>query len=212
MGKNSQGINGNWKGKVGNNVGRISHGRTIISIYQADVRNPRTTKQQRQRGIFTLMVQSLNAFAGWAGEMMKGLTPYGTGWSNLIHFAFEDGVLGGTFPNWEIQWDKLMLSKGTLPLPYSPDAAVENGTLTVGWTDNSDMSGCSPNDVSCLLAYNPLKDQTVYTLASGTRSQRTATLTMPSAWSGDNVEVYFCMKSADGSNQSESVYLGNFSL
>ena len=54
MGKQYGGMFANWYGKIGNVVGRIRQGRTIVAIYQPNVSNPRTDAQIAQRERFSL--------------------------------------------------------------------------------------------------------------------------------------------------------------
>lgn len=51
---------GQWRGRTGGQVYRVSHGNQIVSAYQPKVSNPRTDNQQRQRAKFNLMTK-LNA-------------------------------------------------------------------------------------------------------------------------------------------------------
>lgn len=51
---------GQWRGRTGGQVYRVSHGQQIVSAYQPKVANPRTDNQQKQRAKFNLMTR-LNA-------------------------------------------------------------------------------------------------------------------------------------------------------
>lgn len=215
MGKNYQGINGNFSGKIGPTVGRISKGRTITAIYQPIVKNPDTQKQQQVRSRFLLVVQFLRLFAGWAKEMCKGLSRYGSTWNGLLGINMEDGNLeciAGTYPNYEVDPSKVELCRGDLELPYNPSAFADSNVLKVSWTDNSGSGQAKIGDKACIAAYNSAKDALVYSLAAGEREQNLGSLTLPTAWSGDNVDVFFAMRSADGTLVSNSVYLGSVSI
>lgn len=48
---------GQWRGRTGGQVYRVSHGEQIVSAYQPKVSNPRTDNQQRQRAKFNLMTK-----------------------------------------------------------------------------------------------------------------------------------------------------------
>lgn len=63
-----------------------------------------------------------------------------------------------------------------------------------------------------VLVYNSAKQQSVYNTLAGKRSEREAQLSVPSAWNGDNVEVWLAFISEDGSTTSASAYLGSLSV
>lgn len=215
MGKNYQGINGNWSGKIGPTVGRMSKGRTITAIYQPIINNPKTTKQSQVRSRFTLIVKFLRKFTSWAEVMCKGLSRYGSTWNGILGINMEDGNLeciGGTYPNYVIDYSKVEMCRGDLDNPYNPSAVAEGNDLNVSWTDNSGAGMAVGTDQSCIIAYNSAKDQPVYKINAGTREECLGTLTIPSAWSGDTVDVWFAMISADGEMVSNSIYLGNVSI
>lgn len=209
MGISRQGIHGNYRKKVGNVVARVVRGRVILSIYQPDVSNPNTAKQQTQRSRFVNVIRAFNAFAGWAKSKARNWYPVGTGWSNFIKKNYNNynNTTG------DILFNNLVVSEGTLLLPVNASATVESGIINVSWNDNSGQGNATPNDLASVLAYNSAKDVVVYSDDLGKRSERTAELSVPSAWNGDNVEVYLAMQSAtDSSLWSDSIYLGSLSV
>lgn len=212
MGKNYQGINGNFSGKIGPTVGRVKNGRTITAIYQPVIANPKTTKQTNNRVWFSLVVNRMRPFIGWAQTMCKNEYQYGTAWSNLLKLVFGSNAKMGTAPNYEIGWNKVRLSKGGVVLPYSPSAVVDSQSLNVSWTDNTGEGGALASDVACIIVYNSAKNMAVFTVNGGSRDSRQGTLTLPTAWSGDSVDVWMAFRREDNTEQSESVYLGNFSI
>lgn len=212
MGKNYQGINGNFSGKIGPTVGRVKNGRTITAIYQPIVANPRTTKQTNNRAWFTKVVETMRPFIGWAQAMCKSEFQYGTAWSNLLKLVFGSNAKGGSASAPEVLINKVRMSKGGVVLPYSPSGVVDSGAITVSWTDNSGEGTALATDVACILAYNSAKAMTVFTVNGGNREDRNATLTLPTAWSGDSVDFWCAFRREDNTEQSDSVYLGNFSI
>lgn len=212
MGKNYQGINGNFSGKIGPTVGRVKDGRTITAIYQPIVANPKTTKQTNNRVWFSLVVNRMRPFIGWAQTMCKNEYQYGTAWSNLLKLAFGSNAKEGTAPNYEIGWVKVKLCKGGVVLPYSPSGVVDSQTFNVSWTDNTGEGGALANDVACICAYNSAKNMVVFTVNAGNREARQGSLTLPTAWSGDSIDFWLAFRREDNTEQSDSVYLGNFSI
>lgn len=212
MGKNYQGINGNFSGKIGPTVGRQSKGRTITAIYQPIVKNPRTVKQETNRAKFALVVDALHGLAGWAKQMCKNLTKYGNGYSNLLKINMDGDVIGGSYPNFEFLANKAELSRGILGSGYSPTAVVDSQTLNASWTDDTDNIINLSTDRANLAVYNAARKQWLYNFTAGTRSDRQSSMNLPTAWSGDSIDVYIAFSRPDFSEVSNSVYLGNLSI
>lgn len=212
MGKSYQGIHGNYLGKVGNVVARQKDNRVILSIYVPHPQNPRTTKQTQVRNKFSILSRFASHFEGWAKVMCKGLYPYGTYYSNLLKMNPMADVIGGTYPSFEILFNKYKMSKGMLQQAESPSAVIDSQVLSVSWNDNSGMENAEATDQACVVVYNSVKSQSIYNLSGGARSTRQATVTLPTAWSGDSVDVWMSMRSATNEDVSDSVYLGNFSI
>lgn len=213
MGKNYQGINGNWSGKIGPTVGRMKNGRTITAIYNPNVMNPKTAKQTKARKYFSLITETFRTMGGWADLMTKGLRKYGTAWSNLLFINMDyDNTIGGSAPNYSVRYDHLELSRGNLLNGLSLNAVVESSTVSVSWTDNTDNLAAFATDIACIAVHNAVKGQWAYTLNGGNRSQRQASLTFPSAWSGDSIDCWISFRKFEDVEVSPSVYLGNFSI
>lgn len=208
MGISRQGIHGNYRKKVGNVVARLVRGRVILSIYQPEVSNPNTAKQQTQRSSFVNKIRALNAFAGWAHSHARDWYSVGTGWSNFLKKNWTNFINSGG-----INYDTLVISEGNLLLPVNPSAAVEAGMLTVSFGDNSGQGNATANDMATILVYNSAKDLVIYADDLAKRSERVATISLPGAWAGDNVEVYLVMHSAtDSSLWSDGAYIGSVSI
>lgn len=213
MGKNYQGINGNWSGKIGPTIGRQKNGRTITAIYQPIVQNPKTAKQIKARKYFSIITETFRTMGGWADVMTKGLRKYGTAWSNLLFINMDyANTIGGSAPDYSVLYDHLELSRGNLLMAASPNAVIDSNALVVSWNDNTDDLAAFSNDIACLAVHNSVKGQWIYTLSGGDRKNREARLTLPSIWSGDSVDCYISFRKKEGDMVSPSEYLGNLSI
>ena len=198
-------------GKAGNIVGRKGKGgEYIISAYQPKVHNPQTLAQMTQRYKAKAAVQSLSPFAQWAKLMIQ---PSGkrTYWSELIKLNLDEAIVG-SYPDFELDFSKTILANGTtLDLPYSPSATADGTTLSLTWADNSGMGNANADDKLAFIAYNESKRQAVFNTGLAERADRNATATLPSAWTGDNVNVWIAMRSLDG-KLSRSTHLATLPL
>ena len=211
MGKINKGILGGFTGKVGTVVGAFWKGIAYMRSLAGSIHNPKTIKQTKQRAKFALLSQFLSHILGFINVGFKSQA-IGMTEANAAFIRNFDDVIGGDYPNYELLYDKMIVSTGNLNLPDSPDADIDGNILTVSWTDNSGTGKALANDEAMLLAYNSVKEQAVYNIAAGKRSERAASLTLPSAWSGDSVDCWFAMRNPDTNKCTKSIYLGNFSI
>lgn len=209
MAKNYQGINGNWSGKVGNNVGAVSCGRTVIRIYQPIVANPRTEAQLAQRARLSAAVAFLK---GSAAALRLGMVQ-----RPACQSAFSVAVskvmavaISGTYPALSVDPALVPISNGSISLPYNPTATYDSGSIEFVWTDNSGIGDAKAEDAAYIVVRR--KDTGDWVVQSGgVRSDRNASYAVPASWAGKVVDVYFFMwRSATQS--SPSVYLGQLSV
>lgn len=211
MGKSYQGAYGNYTGKVGNVIARKSNGRTVLAIYQPVVKNPKTEEQTNQRSKFGMLSKFASHIGAFISEGFKESGVNTTAYNRFIKKNFEDGI-GGSFPDFELLYNKIKVSNGNLLLPYSPSALADSGAINVSWTNNGGEGNAKNDDKAMILVYNSAKQVAVFKLSGAARSERQDNLTCPTTWAGDSVDVWLAMVSADGELHSESAYLGNYSL
>lgn len=200
MGKQYGGMFANWYGKVGNVVGRIRQGRTIVAIYQPNVSNPRTDAQIAQRARFTALAKPLAAMSGFLKVGFHNLDGYKTGnyYSAAIGYNMRiPDIFDGEGEEVEVDMSKLAVSNGNIDLPYNPSAVADGTTLTITWADNSGMGDALATDNLMVLVYNDMKNMCVYNTALAERAERNASMSLPSAWTGDNVNVWIAMRRGD---------------
>lgn len=193
MAKNYQGILGNFSGKVGNVVGRVRSDRTVIAVYQPEVANPQTTSQMAQRQKLAKVTEFLKGAANIVRFSMKSLTKYGTGWSAAIQYNMTYAITG-SYPNQSVDATLARISAGNIDLPYSPSAIADATTISLTWSDNTGMGNALASDIICAAAYNSNKGQWVYSSDIAERNERNGTFVLPTAWTGDSVNVYMYVR------------------
>lgn len=213
MGKSAQGVFGDWNGKVGHVVGKVLQGRNIYSIYQPNVANPKTPAQMAWRSRFSLLSSVLSKMTGAlkVGYMNLDGYSFGSGYSSAVGFNLKHDAIQESGGSISVNWSKLMVAYGSVDLPYSPQGNCESNTLSVSWADNTGRGNALATDQAALVVYNKSKNTCVYTTSVATRSERAATLSLPSEWGGDDVEAYLFM-TRPNVDSSKSYYLGSFTL
>lgn len=213
MGKEYQGVFGNWSGKVGNVVGRIREGRTVLAIYQPIVTNPQTVPQQTARMKFKMLSEFFSIILSAVQVGFKNLDGYkmGSAYSSAVGYNLKRNVVTGTYPNLSIAYNNTIISEGTVELPFNPSASIDSGLLQVSWSDNSGLGNARATDKMCFCLYNPAKKQAIYS-EEGIRSDRNAQIAVPTAWTGDAAETYIFCVNPDTRETSLSFYLGSLTI
>lgn len=195
MGKQFGGVFANWNGKVGNVVGRVRQGRTVLSIYQPNVYNPNTNNQQSARSKFSVLVKFLSKMSAVISVGFHDLDGYKTGnsFSAAVGYNYKNGAVTGSYPNLSIDNQKVVLSQGVVELPYTPQVTADGTTLSITWADNSGIGNANADDVVMLACYNPDKDTALANVSLAARSERNGSFALPVAWTGDIVWVYLAM-------------------
>lgn len=214
MGKANQGVFGAWTKRVGNVVGRVIQGVNVYSIYQPNVSNPRTEAQQGQRAQFTLLTKFFSTMTAFLRTSWKSLDGYkhGSAFSSAVGWNLKNGAVTGSYPNFSIAMNKVKVSDGNIALPYNAGATAESNTLIFTWADNSGRGDALATDEVMVVVYNPTTQESIFSTRIAVRSERTAELVCPTAWSGNQVHVYLAMQRESTGECSDSTYIGDFTL
>ena len=193
----NQGIHGKFSGKVGNVIGSSWKGTGVMRIRPASVSNPKTGRQQLQRGKFGLVVRFIQAhtplvksgFKPWA----TGITPYNAAVSyNLAN------AITGELPDLSIDFQKVMISRGDLPPAANLTAsAPAPGALLLEWTGTTQLNGARPDDKLMVSVYNESDNVSLAYTSVAERSTGTAELEIPGEWAGKTVQVLVFLLTAN---------------
>src|SRR3954469_19541011 len=121
-------------------------------------------------------------------------------------------ALVGTYPDMQLSYAKVLISKGILPGAENATAvADENGNIHFSFTDNSDTGTASPYDKVIAVAFCEALQQAIFSLNAGLRKNGEAILNT-SMFKGYEVETWIGFLSGDEMNASDSVWTGRVGL
>ncbi|MCF1420308.1 DUF6266 family protein [Mangrovimonas futianensis] len=209
MGVISQGILGGISGKVGNVVGASWKGIDYLRIKPASVANPRTEGQVNQRTKFTVTLEYLQPNLGFIQKGYKAYAVQKTEFNAAMSYILNNAITG-TAPNFTVDYSLALLSRGSLSGALNPttDLSVA-GQVTFSWDDNSAEGNANATDKAMILVYNPVKKESMYMVDGAERTVGSQVITIPNTYAGDTVELFMAFITADGSQVSNSVYLGS---
>jgi hypothetical protein len=203
----SDGINGNFKGKVGTVIGSSWKGIPYMkSLYHTRTIPPHE-KEQQNRTKFGMAHRWLQPVTEFVRAGYKGYSPTVEGFlaakSSLLKNAF---VVDGK--KMIIDPALVQVSYGDLSLPTNISAAKDSPEhIRISW-DAVDKETDEAYDQIMMLAYDIENGEATSNITGQFRYVGTDTLYIPSAIPERTWHIYAAFIAADRSQQSASVYLG----
>ena len=213
MGIANQGVFGGWRKRVGNVVGRIRQGQNVYSIYQPVVANPKTQAQMSHRTGFSLLSRVFSTMLSFIKVSFAKLDGYerGSAFSAAVGYNLKRNAISGVYPSQEVDFENLVVSEGSIDLPYNPNADLDSGTLTATYADNTGRGNAEATDEVMLLLYSEPRNEVAFSTNAALRSARTASIDVPSAWTASGkIHAYLAMRRPSTGVCSVSYYLGNY--
>ena len=205
-------ITGRTKKKFGTAVFSKQFGKNTMRTKPIEVSNPKTVLQKQQRSKFTLMVALSRMFLPF---IRIGFKQVATSMSQFNMFMKNNikEVISGTYPNYTIDFTKLIVSKGTLMGVDGGTAAAAAGRLiNIAWVDNSGTGDALETDKALQLVINYDKGTVLQDTIGKTRLDVASALTAPASWVGDDVHVYLAFRDEAGYKVADSSYLGTVTI
>jgi len=205
-------ITGRTKKKFGTAVFSKQFGKNTMRTRPIEVKNPKTLLQRQQRSKFSLMVELSRMIMVFLRIGFKqgaiGMSQF-----NVFMKANLSVVITGTFPNFSIDFTKLIVSKGTLASAENPSAVAATGNkVNLHWLDNSGSGNALGTDVVLALIINYTKKTIMQDLISAMRGDEGLEFTVPAAWIGDQVHVYLSFMTPSGDKVTDSAFLGSVAI
>ena len=209
MGKIAQGILGGLSGKVGNVIGGSWKGIDYIRIKPSSVANPRTVGQVNQRNKFTVTLEFIQAVKPFIQKGYKFLAVKKTAFNAAMSYVLNNAITG-VEPNFNVDYANALVSRGGLSAALNPSTDLATaGEVTFNWDDNSAEGNANATDKAMLLVYNPSKKESIALTDGADRTVGSQIVSIPTTYAGDTVELFMAFITADGSQVSNSIYLGS---
>ena len=205
-------ITGRTKKKFGTAVFSKQFGKNTMRTRPIEVRNPKTLPQKQQRSKFALMVELARMFMGF---IRIGFKQVAIGMSQFNMFMKSNiyDVITGVYPNYAIDFTKLIVTKGTLMgADGGTAAAVAGHKVDIGWNDNTGIGDALATDKALQLIINYDKGAVVQDTINKTRVDVASSLTVPASWVGDDVHVYLSFLDPANAKVADSVFLGTVTI
>ncbi|WP_207532964.1 DUF6266 family protein [Desertivirga arenae] len=213
MGKFSNGIFGNFYGKIGNVVGSswrgIDYLKSLPKINKNRIPSQLQIEQQQRFSLMTAFMNLLRPLlsAGYKNQAIRA-TAYNVALSENIKNA-----IAGAYPEFVVDFPEVILSSGVLPLPTNLAVAAAAGLkVDFSWTDNSGKGKSLKTDKVFTLAFCPELDEAEYTLGDASREAGALSMVLPAEWEGKDVETYLFLVSVTGKEVTRTYYGGRVTI
>jgi hypothetical protein len=208
MGKIKQGILGGFSGKVGSVVGSSWKGISYMRGKAVSIKNPRTLQQMMHRNKFAAALSVLQPITAFIRVGFKRYAYKKSEFNAAMSYTLKNAITG-TYPDYTIDFSKLLVSRGSLTGANNATAAPVAGKIKLTWEDNTGIGEAQPTDKALAVAINPAKGEAAYTTDGAQRATGLENLIVSPYWAGDEVEVYLAFITENGKDVATSVYLGS---
>jgi hypothetical protein len=211
MGKIPDGIFGGFSGRVGRVVGYQWRGEDLLR--RAPKKRPKgsgTEKQLKQRDKFAMVMGFLTPIQDVVGVYFGNKYKSKSRFNLAMSYNLTNAVVEVPPSSFALDFPKVLLTKGGLRGMESGAVVVQPGRiLELNWVDNSGQGSAAADDLVLVIVYSPVQELFQVYDPAALRGEATVQLTLPTYFSGDEVQVWASMISADRKVAAMSSYLGS---
>ena len=211
MGTVKKGILGDFSGKVGSVVGSNWKGIGYIRSLPKKVGNPRTLPQKSHRTKFTFTIHFLQPMTDFLRTGWKLYAQRQSPFNAAVSYTFANAITG-EYPDYKIDPNKLLLSRGALAAVSNASVRCKDGNVQFQWEDNTGVGSAKATDKALIAIVNFAKNQAVTITAGSARLDCVQNVNVPAEWIGDEVHTYMGFISENGMEVANSVYLGGITV
>ena len=198
---------GKISGKHGNAVAAIrKDGTNILKVLRV-ASNPNTPAQKNHRDKFAFTMRELNCMRSLYALTYR--SQYGV--NKAVGVAMKT-ALTGEFPNFRLDYSKLIISNGTLKDAAQVSFEQLKGTsIKVNWNADIFLGG-NPSDNVNLVFFNPTSKTIILNQNQAIRSKGNVEVELPAHWVGKDIHSWLYLTTTDDNHFSTSQYICQFQL
>jgi hypothetical protein len=211
MARLTNGIFGGLTGKAGDFEGYIRNGVPYIRAKRRKTKNAPTVGIKKTRHAMAVV----NRFVGSMTEFVRvgfELTARGQTFSannaaksyQLLH------ALTGEYPDLAIDYAKVRVTQGSLPMPENLFAVRFTDAISFNWDVDSNAKAILSRSQTMLLAHCPVLNRCVFQIGGAARYRGSDLLDLPGEFQPHELQVYAGFVTDDHQQISNSVWLGAF--
>ncbi len=210
MGKVISGLGMGLSGKVGNVIfSNHKDGTTTVRGYKKPVFGPASLKQlanYQKMAITSEFMKPVKEFIQTGYEQVAGKMFQNS--NNVMVSHLRRDALIGSYPNQEIDYSKLLVTRGELKMPGDITVVRDEQGISFSWNPETQEPGMHFTDRVMMMAYFSGLKRAIYMIYGVQRQYGTDHLILREISSGSVAHVYISFIADDRKRISNSVYLG----
>ena len=202
-------IFGKVSGKVGNLVYSSWKGKQYVRSIGEPTSKPKSPKQLEQSAKFKTIISFLQPLTLFlrVGFYKKKSTM--SQFNAAMSFTYKN-ALTGSYPDYCIDYSKVLVSRGPLPGALNPEVRLTpEGEIEFTWENNSIANEAMSDDKALLVAYNSTKHDAITISGGNLRIRGSQVVALPSTYQGDEVQCYIAFQNDHKLVVSDSQFLGS---
>ncbi len=209
MAQTPSGILGSVDGSVGTVTGSRWKSIDYIRLRSRKRRGTSSAKQIDVQLRFSLIQNFLHTMGTLLKLTFKKYAVNMTEFNAAFSYNFKNAITG-TAPDYDIDFQKALVSRGELPNANAPQATVTGTVIFYTWQDNSGMGTAAGTDIAIMVVFCRNLNLTIYNSA-GTRADGAAQIDVVN-FKGETVETWLTFFSPDTEEVSNSLYTGELAV
>ncbi|RZM13748.1 MAG: hypothetical protein EOO88_44485 [Pedobacter sp.] len=209
MARLKNGIFGGISGKINDVIGYIRYGKAFVkmkSIKPVPERKPGQLEGQQRMAVVNEFINSMTEFVR-IGFTLDAAKKTHSANAAAKSYQMKNAVIG-SYPSLEIDYPRVLLSKGLIDPPVNVSAVALTTGLQFSWELSHRTEVYHKRSRVMLLAYAPSLNKSFYTLIGVRSMEKTDFLELPLASKGQLLHLYAAFHSDDKKQISDSTYAG----
>lgn len=204
----TEGINGGFSGKIGTAIGSKWRGIDYMRSKPASVSNPKSQGQLDHRAKLATIVQLLKPLTPFLRIGFNSQAVRMSGFNAAVKYNYHHAI-SGIYPDFVLDYSRVLVSCGTLTGALNPAvSSTTSGQVDFTWENNSNGMAVRSNDRVLLVVYNPRLHVAVTVEGGNNRGSGRQSVTVPSAFIGDELQCYIAFENARDAVVSNSQFVG----
>ncbi|SHE56405.1 GNAT family N-acetyltransferase [Pedobacter caeni] len=212
MGKLLNGLFGGFHGRVGNLVGYTLKGKYVIRMIGKSTKPltpARKANCQKMTVVNEILKPSLQAIR--VGFRLAVAGTDRNEYNEAVSYN-KKNALQGVYPNISLDYSKVLMSMGTLPVAVKPSISQAEEKITFNWEISASPVSEYHTDRTMLVIYFPDIKETFYQLSGAKRVEGKDVVVISSEHINERMEAYISFVKDDGKAVSNSVHVGSLNL
>jgi hypothetical protein len=212
MGTLINGLFGGFHGRVGNLVGYTLKGKYVLRTIgksHKPLTPARKANCQKMTVVNEILKPSLRAIRVGFRLAVAGTDK--NEYNEAVSYN-KKNALQGVYPNVSLDYTKVLMSMGNLPVALNPSISQVEEKITFQWEDSVIPGSEYASDRAMLVVYFPDIKETCCQLIGAKRIEGKDVVTISSEHINERMEAYISFVKDDGRRISNSVYAGSLNV